>query len=161
MRGRIGLLLGMLLLIGAALGWWLLVPRDVINTAGTDIVRGAPGSSTLEVYYTAGYRGCADPGGVTVQEKPDEVRLTAHTILRQVRPFSSTLCPAIGLWAHDTVPLSKPLSDRRVIDTTRAANGRDEVVVVQPPCTPTQVSPPTAGQGSSCPTADATVGRSR
>jgi hypothetical protein len=140
-----------LVLIGAPLGWWLLTPRDVTSSASIDSVRGAPGSSTLEVYYTAGAPGCADPGGVTADEKAGEVRLTAHTILRQVRPFSTTLCPGIGLWAHGTVPLSTPLGDRRVIDTSRAANGRDEVVTVLPPCSPTQVAPPTPGQGRACP----------
>jgi hypothetical protein len=144
-------LLGVLLLVGASLGWWLLVPKDVTSSAGVDVVRGAPTSSALEVEYTAGYRGCADPGGVTAKETSDEVRLTAHTIMRQVRPFSTRLCPAIGLWAHSTVPLSQPLGDRRVIDTTRAARGLDEVVLVLPPCPRAVGVRPKPGQGLSCP----------
>ena len=126
---RLGGLLGALMLVGVPLGWWLLVPRDDSSTTGIESVRGTSGSMTLDVTYTAGSPGCAGPGGIQVQEETDEVRLTARTINRNVRPFSVTVCAAIGIPARTAVPLSAALGDRRVIDTTK-----DVAVPVQAPC---------------------------
>jgi hypothetical protein len=116
-------LLGALIVIGVPLGWWLLVPRDVASPTGIESVRGTPTSTILVVTYMAGAEGCADPGGVQVEEKSDEITLSASTINRHVRPFTTTLCPAIGRPATSSVRLSAPLGDRRVIDVTQGKRG--------------------------------------
>lgn len=117
----VGSLLGAGLLVGIVIGW-LLALRDVRSVAGIDAVRGIPGSTRLEVTYTAGHRGCADPGGVTVKELSAEIRLTASTINRDVRALETTACPTIGIPVNRTVHLAAPLGDRTVIDTSRSQN---------------------------------------
>jgi hypothetical protein len=125
----VGALLAAVLLVGIAAGW-LLIPRDQRSTTGIDAVRGTPASTTLDVTYVAGAEGCADPGGVRADETSDEIRLTASTLNRRVRPFSTTACPAIAISARTDVRLSAPLGTRRVIDTSRDGDG---IIVVQAP----------------------------
>lgn len=127
---RIAWLAGTLFLIGVPLGWWLLVPRDLTSSTGIEMVRGTPTSTILVVTYTAGSPGCADPGGVQVEEKSTEIRLTASTIMRDMRPFTVRECLAMGIRATSSVQLSAPLGERRVIDTTRDGDG---VITVEAP----------------------------
>jgi hypothetical protein len=127
---RLAWLLGALILVGVPLGWWLLVPRDLTSSTTIDLVWGTPSSTVLVVTYTAGYAGCYDPGGVQVEEKPAEIRLTASTIMRDVLPYKPKDCPAIGISATSSVQLSAPLGTRRVIDTAR---GKDGVITVRAP----------------------------
>jgi hypothetical protein len=125
-----GWLLGALILVGVPFGWWVLGPRDRTSSAGIESVRGTATSTILVVTYMAGAEGCADPGGVQVEEDSDEVRLTASTINRDVRPFATTDCPAIGRLATSSVRLSAPLGDRQVTGITRGEHG---AVPVQAP----------------------------
>ena len=126
---QVGVLLAAVLLVGIAAGW-LLVPRDQRSTTSIEVVRATATSTTLDVTYLAGAEGCADPGGVRVEENSGEVRLSASTLNRKVRPFTTTACPAIGISARTTVRLSTPLGTRRVIDTGRDPDG---VIVLEAP----------------------------
>ena len=123
MRGRAVLLLGVLVLIGAPLGWWLLTPRDVTSTTTIDSVRVGSSTRQLSVTYRAGTPRCFAPAGVQVKESPREVRLTARTVHRDVKPFRAYACTLAEVSARSQVALTDPLGDRRVIDTSRAKDG--------------------------------------
>jgi hypothetical protein len=115
---RAGLLLGVLLLVGAPLGWWA-VSRDEVATVRIQSVS-AIGPSQLRVQFQTGHPSCYRPLPVRVAEHPDRVELTARTISPGLPPFQVRECPASAHRITRQVQLSAPLGDRAVIDTSRS-----------------------------------------
>jgi hypothetical protein len=115
---RAGLLLAVLVLVGASLGWWA-VSRDDIATVRIQSVA-AIGPSQLRVQVEIGHPSCYRLLPLRVTEHPDRVELTARTISPGVPPFQVLECPASAHRITRQVQLSAPLGDRAVIDTSRS-----------------------------------------